>query len=302
MKFNFQFEFQPNLYCEIAVGILGAAAVGAASTAYAASSAASAQTNAANLASQTQLSLADKSNKLLQDQYNQTRTDLSPYRDVGDVANKQLQSQLPFLTTPIAMSQEQLNLQKPITLDQATLEATPGYQFAKTQGLKAVQNAAAARGLGVSGAALKGAATFATGLADNTYTNQFNLAQQNNQNAFNRYQTTYQNQLQTQGSAFDRLNALLTTGENAAAQTGALGNKTATTQASVNTTAGQTVGANTIGAGNANAAAYNAIGGAVAQGANNIGGYMAYQGLYGGSNNTQQGSLADNSISGNYIK
>lgn len=57
---------------------------------------------------------------------------------------------------------------------QAALENLPGYQFTKTQGLKSVQNAAAARGLGISGAALKGAADFATGLADNTFGNQFN--------------------------------------------------------------------------------------------------------------------------------
>lgn len=299
MKFNPFNEFQPNnIYCQIAVGILGAAAVGAASTAYAASQASSAQRDAANQASQTQRDLANQSNELLTKQYDQTRTDLAPYRQVGDVANTQLQSQLPFLTTPIQMSQEQRDLEKPITLDQATLEATPGYQFALNQGLKATQNAAAARGLGVSGAALKGAAAFATGLADNTYTNQFNLAQQNRQNAFGRYQTDYQNQLQTQGSSFDRLNALLTTGENAAAQTSALGNKTATTQASVNTTTGQQIGSNVIGAGNATAAGYNAIGSAVAQGANNIGGYAAYRGLYG--NNSQQGSM-DPGISGGAI-
>lgn len=55
---------------------------------------------------------------------------------------------------------------------QAQLEATPGYKFALDQGLKATQNSAAARGLGISGAALKGAADYATGLANNTYATQ----------------------------------------------------------------------------------------------------------------------------------
>ena len=59
-----------------------------------------------------------------------------------------------------------------LTNPQSGLEQTPGYQFAMTQGLKAVQNSATARGLGVSGAAQKGAASFATGLADQTYGNQ----------------------------------------------------------------------------------------------------------------------------------
>ena len=64
---------------------------------------------------------------------------------------------------------------------QAGLEQTPGYQFTLSQGLKSTQNAAAARGLGVSGAALKGADTFATGLANQTYNQQY-------QNAANQYQ------------------------------------------------------------------------------------------------------------------
>ena len=62
---------------------------------------------------------------------------------------------------------------------QQTLAQTPGYQFALNQGLAATSNAAAARGLGVSGAALKGAATFSTGLADNTYQQQYSDASNN---------------------------------------------------------------------------------------------------------------------------
>ena len=68
-------------------------------------------------------------------------------------------------------------------LSEAQLEQTPGYQFTLQQGLESTQNSAAARGLGVSGAALKGAATYATGLADNTYQNQFtDELNANNQN------------------------------------------------------------------------------------------------------------------------
>lgn len=58
------------------------------------------------------------------------------------------------------------------------LQNLPGYQFTLQQGLKSTQSGAAARGLGSSGAALKGAANYATGLADSTYGNQVNrLAQ-----------------------------------------------------------------------------------------------------------------------------
>jgi len=64
----------------------------------------------------------------------------------------------------------------------ATLASTPGYQFTLGQGLKSTQNSFAAQGLGSSGAALKGAASYSTGLAQNTYNQQFqNYLAQNQQ-------------------------------------------------------------------------------------------------------------------------
>lgn len=50
-----------------------------------------------------------------------------------------------------------------------TLQQTPGYQFTLQQGLQGVENGYAAQGLGRSGAALKGAANYAEGLASTTY-------------------------------------------------------------------------------------------------------------------------------------
>jgi len=214
----------------IGTAVIGSAVIGGISTAYAANKAASAQTAAAQQASNTALGM-----------YNTTRGDLSPYRQIGQTASDQLTSRIGELTSPI-------------TMDQATLEKTPGYQFNLTQGQRAVTNSAAARGLGSSGAALKGAATFATGLADSTYQNQFNNAQTNQANAYN------------------RLKALVDTGENASAQTGTAGT------AAANTAAGAQ-----IGAGNAQAAADNKIGASIANSASGIGGYLAYKGLYGGS-------------------
>lgn len=55
----------------------------------------------------------------------------------------------------------------------AQLQSTPGYQFALNQGLQATQSGFAAQGLGQSGAALKGAANYAEGLAGTTYGNVF---------------------------------------------------------------------------------------------------------------------------------
>lgn len=234
--FDYQ-DFQPKNICNVGVAILGAAVVGGAATAYASSQASKAQTNAANTAANTSLHM-----------YDQTRSDLSPFREAGVGAQTELQGRLPFLTSPIVM-------------DQAALEQTPGYQFNRTQGLKAVANSAAARGLGVSGAALKGAATFATGLADSTYQNQFN-----NEN-INRTNT------------YDRLMGLVRTGEAAGAQTGVAGTAAANTAAGAQIGAGNAQGAAAISTGNAVA---NAANGAVgyAQYANNNG-YGGFKGLYG---------------------
>lgn len=224
-------EYNSKAICNawVATAIIGGSVIGGLATTFAANKAAKAQTDGANIASNTALGMYDK-----------TRGDLAPYRQIGADAGTQLTNRLGELTSPINM-------------DQAMLENTPGYQFTRTQGLKATQNAAAARGLGVSGAALKGAATFATGLADNTYKTQFDIANTNRSNAFN------------------RLSSLVNTGENAAAQTGAAGTNAANTSAAAQ-----------IGAGNAQAAAANATGGAISNIGNNIAGYGMYRGLYGG--------------------
>lgn len=219
----------------VATAIVGSAVVGGISSAYAASKASDAQVQAANTAAQTQLGM-----------YNTTRGDLAPYRDIGNTASTELTGRLKDLTAPIVM-------------DQAALEKTPGYQFNLTQGLKAAQNSAAARGLGTSGAALKGASTFATGLADSTYQNQFNNAVTNQTNAFN------------------RLKSLVDVGENASAQTGTAGTAAATGAANAQ-----------IGAGNAQAAGYNATGAAINNIANTTGA-VAYKGLYGSNGSGSKG-------------
>lgn len=206
----------------VATAIIGSAVVGAGASLMGASK----QADATAEASKQQMEM-----------YQQTRKDLAPYRDFGQVGSNMLQSQLPSLTAPI-------------TMDTATLRNTPGYQFNLQQGLKSVQNSAAARGLGISGAALKGAASYATGLADSTYQNQFNNANTNQTNAYN------------------RLMGVAQLGENAAAQTGAYGTQTATN-----------IGNNTIQGGNAQAAGYLGAANALSNG---VGNYLGYNALMNG--------------------
>lgn len=65
------------------------------------------------------------------------------------------------------------------------LAATPGYQFTLDQGLKATQNSFAAKGLGTSGPALRGAADYASGLASQTYQQQFGNYWAQNRDIYN---------------------------------------------------------------------------------------------------------------------
>ena len=137
-----------------AVGTIGSAVVGGVAQSSAASKAAKAQTNAANQ------SIAEQNHF-----FDVTQQNLEPYIQTGSAASQEISGL------------EGLNGGNSSTI-QATLQSMPGYQFANQQGLKSTQNAAAARGLGVSGAALKGAASYSTGLANEYYNNLLSGLQQ----------------------------------------------------------------------------------------------------------------------------
>ena len=264
-KVKFDYDFVDPCLCHawVAAAVIGSGIIGAGASIFGASKAADAQTSAAQTAAATNQRAQD----IALGMYNTTRGDLAPYRGYGTTAGDQLTSRLSELTSPVDL---------PPNMTQAELEKTPGYQFTLSQGLKGVTNSSAARGLGSSGAALKGAATFATGLADKTYLDQFGVAQQQ-----------FQNKVTNQSNAYNRLKGLIDTGGNAAAQTGNAGTAAGNTSA----TAASNIGNAQIGAGNAQAAGYNAMGTSISNLANNVGGYAMAKGLYGGGNSGTNMSL-----------
>lgn len=101
-----------------------------------------------------------RATKAQMEMFNRAMAMLQPYVDFGQRGMAAFEEQLPYLSSRFEPTMEQL-------------EKTPGYQFALQQGLKGTQNSYAAKGLGVSGAALKGASDYATGLASQTYQQQF---------------------------------------------------------------------------------------------------------------------------------
>jgi hypothetical protein len=122
-------------------------------------------------------------------------------------------------------------------------QTDPGYAFRMSEGMKALERSAAARGGLLSGATLKGTQRFGQDLASQEYQNAFNRYQAERTGTLNPYQALA-------GTAQSSANVL-------GQQAGALG---------------QSLGSNIIGAGNAQASGYigqaNAITGGLGQGIN----------------------------------
>jgi len=118
--------------------------------------------NASSKAAKAQAGAADRAAELQNEQYYQTREDQMPWLKAGEQALNKL---VPLATeyTPFGMSQ---------------FQADPGYGFRMSEGMKALERSAAARGGLLSGATLKGIQRFGQDLGSQEY-----------QNAFNRYQT-----------------------------------------------------------------------------------------------------------------
>lgn len=141
--------------------------------------------SASKSAANTQAAAADRAAQAAQDQQAQVRSDLAPFRAAGGTGLDALMASLglggPGQNLLAANGINSLTFQP----TEAQLAATPGYQFTLGQGLMGVANSNAAAGRGISGAALKGAANYATGLADNTLRTQQGIFQNNLQNVLN---------------------------------------------------------------------------------------------------------------------
>lgn len=214
------------------VGGVGAVASAGASI-YGANKAADAQTNAANQA-----------NALQQQQMAQNQTNLNPFLQRGNQAGDILS----MLTGTQAGGNGTGALTAAFNPTMAQLASTPGYQFSLDQGLKATQNSAAAKGLGTSGSAMKGAADYAEGLAGTTYQQQF-------QNYWSQNQSIYNMLAGQSGQGLQAAGAL----------TGA------------NSTATNAQNSNLIGAGNAQGGAATATGNAIGTGISGaVNNYQSY--------------------------
>lgn len=180
--------------------------------------------NASEQAASDQEAAALQGIQLQRHEFQQTQNNLMPFITTGSKELGALASQgVPQFQSMFGSPQGEMDW----------LKNTPGYQFTLQQGLQANQNSNAAMGLGKSGAALKGADTFATGLASGTFQNQF------------------QNFLAQQQQGFNQQFNISQLGESAAAGLGSLGQQSATAQNQLLTGGAAAQAAGTVGATNA---------------------------------------------------
>lgn len=179
--------------------IAGTALVGAGASIYSSNKAADAQKKAAasGIANERQM-------------YDQTRTDLAPYRQVGEKSTA-LMADLYGFNGPEKQAAAKMQFQ-----------SDPGYEFQRSEGLRAVEGSAAARGSALSGGAMKALQTYGTGLADQSY-----------------------------GNWYQRLANMQGIGQNAAAQTGNIGANTASNISNLYGQSGAAQAGGYLAAGNA---------------------------------------------------
>lgn len=154
----------------IAAAIGGAAVVGLAGTAIASSNASDAAKSAAN----TQANAAYNAQAIQQKEFNQTDSELAPYRNVGTNALYSLADLYGVGTG--AGGTGAASTGNPGTISDAlkTFEASPEYQFALGQGTQSLDRSQASKGLLLSGAQLKDAQAYGQGYASTNFSNYFN--------------------------------------------------------------------------------------------------------------------------------
>ena len=245
---------------------LGATAVGAGVAINNTNKAIKSQEQSGRDASQTAITAQREAQAFQQKQSDQARADREPWRAQG--VNKL--AELGQRTAPGGDLMRSFGM--------ADFQKDPGYEFRQAEGMKGINNSAAARGSLLSGAALKAASRYNQDFASNEFGN-----------ASNRFVTNQTNQ-------FNRLASLADVGQVAANQnaSGSMQLGSSVGNALMNT--GGFVGGNQIGSGNARASGY------LAQGNNLVGALNQGVSMWKNANTNNQNALynSPNNYGGGY--
>jgi hypothetical protein len=219
----------------VATAVVGSAVIGG----YSANKAAELQSGAATQAADTQSAAARYAADLQQKQYEENVQRQQPFYQAGVNA-------LPALV--------QASNYTPFGQDQ--FQADAGYAFRLSEGQKALERSAAARGGLISGGALKAATRYGQDMGSQEYTN-----------AFNRYQAERQARL-------GPLQSLIGMGQTTANTIGAAGAQNATNIGNYGMAGANATAEGYMGAANARASGYMGTANAINSGLSN---YLGYQ-------------------------
>jgi hypothetical protein len=204
----------------------------------------------------TQAAAADRSAVLQKEMFDKQMELNKPYREAGITGQNRLMELLGLGGNTGAAGYGKYGRD----FSMADYQADPGYAFRLSEGQKALDRSAAARGGLISGGALRAATRYGQDMGSQEYGN-----------AYNRYQTNRTNQLQPLGS-------LMTSGQNAAAGAGAAAGQYGANAGNLMMQGGQAIAAGQLGVGNT---INNALGTAASayQNQTNFNNYLASQQL-----------------------
>jgi hypothetical protein len=195
-----------------ATAIIGSALLGAA---------------ASRSASKTQAGAAQQAADVQRTQFEQTREDQAPYRAAGYNALAEMQRTAG-------------NVPGAFKFGAGDYQADPGYAFRLSEGQKALDRQAAARGGLISGGALKAAQRYGQDMGSQEY-----------QSAYNRALTGYNTGVASENQLYNRQAALAGIGQTATNLTGQFGQNYATNVGNLMTGAGAANAAGQVGMANA---------------------------------------------------
>jgi hypothetical protein len=227
----------------VATAIVGSAVIGS----YAAGEAGKQQAQAAGDAARVQSDASRYAANLQQKQYEEN-----------------VQRQQPFYQAGVNALPELVQASRYTPFGQEQFQADPGYAFRLSEGQKALERSAAARGGLISGGAMKAATRYGQDMGSQEYTN-----------AFNRYQAERQARL-------GPLQSLTGMGQTTAQQLGSAGQTNATNIGNYGMAGANATAEGYMGAANARASGYMGTANAINSGLSN---YLGYQ------NNQQQNNL-----------
>jgi hypothetical protein len=182
----------------------------------------------ASQAAETQAAAADRAAALQKEMFDKQMAGQEPYRQAGLTGQNRLMELLGLGGDTGAAGYGKYGRD----FSMADYQADPGYAFRLSEGQKALDRQAAARGGLISGGALRAATRYGQDMGSQEY-----------QNAFNRYQTSRANQLQPLGN-------LMASGQSAASNQGTAAGNYGTNAGQAYMAGGQATAAGQLGMGN----------------------------------------------------